>query len=80
MGLIRDPETSVNNYHTTPRNIQEERRYHQHRGGSLKSRPYTLLVGFFLKVYRQSLLESMRKLDPWLKHWDVGHRIEDVRS
>jgi hypothetical protein len=26
MGPIRCPETSVNNYHTTPRNISEERR------------------------------------------------------
>jgi hypothetical protein len=38
MRPIRCPETSVNNYHTTPRNIPEERRSHQHRGGSLKSR------------------------------------------
>jgi hypothetical protein len=30
----------VNNYHTTARNIPEERRSHQHRGGSLKSRFY----------------------------------------
>jgi hypothetical protein len=37
MGPIRCPETSVNNYHMTPRNIPEDRRYHQHRGGSLKS-------------------------------------------
>ena len=37
MGPIRCPETSVNNYHTTPRNIPEERRSYQHRGGSLKS-------------------------------------------
>jgi hypothetical protein len=26
MGPIRCPETSVNNYHTTPRNIPEERK------------------------------------------------------
>ena len=26
------------NYHTTPRNIPEDRRSHQHRGGSLQSR------------------------------------------
>jgi hypothetical protein len=38
MGSIRCPETSVNSCHTTPRNIPEERRSHQHRGGSLKSR------------------------------------------
>jgi hypothetical protein len=37
MGPIRCPETSVNNYHTTPCNVPEERRSHQHRGGSLKS-------------------------------------------
>jgi hypothetical protein len=36
MGPMRCPETSVNNYDTTPCNIPEERRYHQHRGGSLK--------------------------------------------
>jgi hypothetical protein len=38
MGQICCPETSVNNYHTTLRNASEERRSHQHRGGSLKSR------------------------------------------
>jgi len=32
------PETSVNNYHSTPRNIPKESRSHVHRGGSLKSR------------------------------------------
>jgi len=32
------PETSVRNYHSTLRNIPEERRSHLHRGGSLKSR------------------------------------------
>jgi hypothetical protein len=38
MGLIRFPETSVNNYHTTPCNYPEDHRFHQHRGVSLKSR------------------------------------------
>jgi hypothetical protein len=38
MGPIRCPETSVNNYHTTPCNNPEDHRFHQHRGGSLKSR------------------------------------------
>jgi hypothetical protein len=33
----RYPEMSVNNYHTAPLNIPEERRSHQNRGGSLKS-------------------------------------------
>jgi hypothetical protein len=38
MGPIRCPETSVKDYHSTLRNNKEERRTHQHRGGSLKSR------------------------------------------
>jgi hypothetical protein len=38
MGPIRWPETSVNNYHTTPCNNPEDHRFHQHRGVSLKSR------------------------------------------
>jgi hypothetical protein len=32
------PETSVQKYHSTPRNIPEEHRYHVHHGGSLESR------------------------------------------
>jgi hypothetical protein len=32
------PETSVYNYHMTPCNTPEDHRFHQHRGGSLKSR------------------------------------------
>jgi hypothetical protein len=38
MGPIRCLETSVKDYHSTLRNIPEERRSQQHRGGSLKSR------------------------------------------
>ena len=38
MGPIVCPETSVQNYHSTPRIIPEERRYLLHRSGSLKSR------------------------------------------
>ena len=34
MGPIRCPETSVNDYHSTLSNTPEERRFHQHRGGS----------------------------------------------
>jgi hypothetical protein len=37
------PEMSVRNYHSTPRNILEERRSQLHRGGSLKSRKVLLL-------------------------------------
>jgi hypothetical protein len=43
MRPTRCPETSVNNYNTTPRNIPEERRSHQHRGWSLKSRLFGVL-------------------------------------
>jgi hypothetical protein len=38
MGLIGCPETSLQNYHPTLRNIPQERRSHLHRGGSLESR------------------------------------------
>jgi hypothetical protein len=38
MEPIRCPETSVKDYHSTPRYTPEERKSHQHRGGSLKSR------------------------------------------
>jgi hypothetical protein len=37
MGPTRCPETSVNNYHTTPCNHPKDHRLHQHSGGSLKS-------------------------------------------
>jgi hypothetical protein len=38
IGPIGCPETSVQNYRSTPRNNPEERGSHLHRGGSLKSR------------------------------------------
>ena len=44
MGLIGCPETSVQNYHTTLRNIPEQHRSHLHRGGSLELRKLNLLV------------------------------------
>jgi hypothetical protein len=37
MGPLGCPETSVQNYHSALRNTPEERRYHVHRGGSVKS-------------------------------------------
>jgi hypothetical protein len=37
IGPIRCAETSIKDYHSTLRYTPEERRYHQHRGGSLKS-------------------------------------------
>ena len=41
MRPTRCPETSVQNYHSTLRNIPEEFRSHLHRGGSLRSRRST---------------------------------------
>jgi hypothetical protein len=38
MGPMGCPETSLRNYHSTLRNIPEERIPHLHRSGSLKSR------------------------------------------
>jgi hypothetical protein len=46
MGPISCPETSVNEYHSTLRYTPEERRSHQHRGGSLKLR----IIGFSSSV------------------------------
>jgi hypothetical protein len=40
MGPTRCPETSVNNYQTTPCNYPKDHRLQQHRGGSLKSSSY----------------------------------------
>jgi hypothetical protein len=44
MGPIRCPETSVKHYHSTLRNTPEERRSHQHRDVSLKSRTAAVFV------------------------------------
>jgi hypothetical protein len=52
MGPIRCPETSLNNYHTTPRNIPEERRYLQHRGESLKSKRNIICIEIKWLFYR----------------------------
>jgi hypothetical protein len=74
MGPIRCPETSINNYHMTPRNIPEERRSHQHRGGSLKSRKrlYPNLVS-----YAPTFLQVVKKITNNLSHWPVsGSRFE----
>jgi hypothetical protein len=49
MGPIRRPETLVKDYHPTLRYTVDERRSHQHRGGSLKSQ---ILVFFVLGAPR----------------------------
>jgi hypothetical protein len=38
------PETSIQTYHSTLRNIPEERRSHLHHGGSLKSCNYGIVL------------------------------------
>jgi hypothetical protein len=45
MGPISYPETSVHNYHSTLRNIPEERRSRLDRGGGLKSRNLLSICG-----------------------------------
>jgi hypothetical protein len=52
-------ETSVKDYHSTLRNIPEERRCHQYRGGRLKSR---LNKGVFRRV------RTITKSDYYLRH------------
>jgi hypothetical protein len=59
MGPIRCPETSANNYHTTPCNYPEDRIFHQHRGGSLKSR---LIIVFREKYITLSIIKSLKPL------------------
>jgi hypothetical protein len=50
MGPTRCPETSVNNYHTTPCNYPEAHRLHQHRSGSLKSTSSLIAAKFCNKI------------------------------
>jgi hypothetical protein len=68
MGPIRCPETSANNYHTTSCNYPEDNRFHQHRGGSLKSRLYLLLlitVNFYFQLFELvSEIQNMVTLYP----------------
>jgi hypothetical protein len=49
MGPTRCPQTSVNNYHTTPCNYPKDHRLHQHRGGSLKSKSFSKFTHFHLE-------------------------------
>jgi hypothetical protein len=46
MGPVRYPETSVNNYHTTPNGIPEERRCRHHRGASMESSDLSMVIYF----------------------------------
>jgi hypothetical protein len=49
-GPNRRPETSVQDYHSTLRNIPDERRSHEHRGGSLKSLMFYLTTLSIAKI------------------------------
>jgi hypothetical protein len=53
MGPIRCPETSVNNYRTTPRNIPEERRSRNERLSHGVARPTTLVPGMSVRAAGQ---------------------------
>jgi hypothetical protein len=59
MEPIGCPETLVQNYHSTLRNIPEEHRCHLHRGGSLKSRKHKLnFFRGYLKLSLQGKVQS----------------------
>jgi hypothetical protein len=53
MGPIGCPETSVKDCQSTLRNIPEERRCHEHRGGSLKSLVMSSLRKFRANTVKQ---------------------------
>jgi hypothetical protein len=55
MGPICCPETSVKDYHSTLRYTPEERKSHQHRGGSLKSLKVRVFYIFNLQFAFKSL-------------------------
>jgi hypothetical protein len=69
MAPIRCPETSVNNYHMTPRNTAEDCRFHQHRGGSLKSKFIVCIKGEYVKVLSISL--PFRRSHQTLQMWEI---------
>jgi hypothetical protein len=66
MGPIRCPETSVNNYRTTPRNIPEDHRFYQYRGCSLKSTPNIL-----------SGLDTFVEIGNFPLIWDCFHGLQE---
>jgi hypothetical protein len=57
MGPKGCPETSVRYYHTTLRNILEERRSHLHRSGSLNSRIQTECVYFAVQTKSLNIIQ-----------------------
>ena len=72
---IRCTETSVNSYHTAPRNNPEERRSHQHRGGSIKSR-LIHLGGFQVQLWKQWLRRNTAW--DWFRLYDHPNNTECI--
>ena len=71
MGPIGCPETSVNNYGSTLRNIPEERRSHLHRGSSVKS----LTVSFSISTVLQRICAFSRRWATWLNTQAVNLEV-----
>jgi hypothetical protein len=79
MGPIGFPETSVQNYHSTLRNIPEERRSNLHRGGSLISRNTDKHLGMIGVEFEPQILRfSYFPLGANLMHYCV--KIECFRT
>jgi hypothetical protein len=71
IGWEGGPETSVNNYHTTPCNHPEDHRLHQHRGGSLTSRLYLAADDYvFMCSSQQTAIVSVNSIKWHLQHTD----------
>jgi hypothetical protein len=76
MGPIGCPETSVQNYQFTLRNISEERRSHLHSGGSLKSRKLGVVP--FIKTVNLLLYPeegdsgSLRNVDTYVPNYTAS--------
>jgi hypothetical protein len=65
MGPIHFPETTANNHHTTLHNIPEERKGHQHRGGSMKCRKVNDVFSVKYRINFNIILPSMSALPKW---------------
>jgi hypothetical protein len=83
MAPIRCPETSANNYHTTPPNIPEQRRYHQHRGGSLKLSSDDAKILQFPIIfvhYLSSFLLPWYFISVWYKRTQIWTHLKHYRA
>jgi len=83
MGPRDCPETSVNNYQSTSRNIPQERRRHSHGSGSLKSckrvrSSDSFLYSFLAIMPRSTLKQDNRKEERSVDLGGVGPHEESV--